>query len=153
MSCGSIESASEYWRALGSIPASSATIACPIGCVAPVTTQTKPYSFPSERYREKGEELSMGSGMMRETAHVGACRACRSRSIGRDVHQDRPTSGEGMTLVRSSSRAEPQGTDGFLEGKKPINCMRFQKFHHHLSLRFRGLNDSYLSTAGHASGI
>lgn len=35
--------------------ASSDTTASPTGCVAPVTTQTKPYSFPSARYGEKGD--------------------------------------------------------------------------------------------------
>ena len=32
-----------------SVLASSATMALPMGCVAPVTTQTKPYNLPSAR--------------------------------------------------------------------------------------------------------
>ena len=49
------------WRP---VPASSLTMASPNGWVAPVTTQMKPYNFPSERYGEKGEDSSIGSGIL-----------------------------------------------------------------------------------------
>ena len=63
MSLESDVSSCRSWGRTAVIPASSPTIAWPIGCVAPVTTQTKPYNLPSERYGEKWEEI-FESGMV-----------------------------------------------------------------------------------------
>ena len=46
-------------------------MAFPMGCVAPVTTQPKPYNLPSDRYGEKGEEESIGFAMVDEVRQKG----------------------------------------------------------------------------------